>query len=161
MKVVKTDIACTNGVIHVVDAVLMPSMDDIVALADKAGTFKTLLAAAKAAGLAETLMKGGPFTLLAPNDEAFAKLPAGTVEELVKPANKEKLARILKAHLIQGRVFSDQVVTLHQAPTLAGVNVAIENKGKTLTIGGARILATDLQARNGVVHVIDSVILPD
>lgn len=161
VKVVKTDIGCSNGVIHVVDSVLMPAMDDLVTLAQGAGTFKTLIAAAKAAGLAETLMKGGPFTVLAPTDEAFAKLPAGTVESLLLPENKAKLASILKAHVIQGRVYSDQVASLHEAPTLAGVHVGIEKLERGLTIGGARILQVDLEARNGVVHVIDSVILPE
>lgn len=160
-KVVKTDIGCTNGVIHVLDSVLMPAMEDIVTLAQGAGTFKTLIAAAKAAGLAETLMKGGPFTVLAPTDEAFAKLPAGTVESLLLPENKDKLARILKAHVIQGRVYSDQVATLHEAATLAGVHVEIKKLERGLSIGGARILTVDLEAKNGVVHVIDSVIVPE
>jgi len=160
-KVVQTDIACSNGVIHVVDSVLMPATDDLVTLAQKAGTFQTLLTAAKAAGLAETLMKGGPFTMLAPSDAAFDKLPAGTLESLVRPENKEKLARLLKAHVLEGRVFSDQVAALHEAPTLAGVPVAITKQGQGLVVGGARVLAADLQARNGVVHVIDSVIVPD
>lgn len=161
VKVVKTDILCTNGVIHVVDSVLMPAADDLVTLAQKAGTFQTLLTAAKAAGLAETLMKGGPFTLLAPTDEAFARLPAGTVETLLKPENKDKLARILKAHVIEGRVYADQVAGLQEAPTLAGVHLAIEKRGANLVLAGARVVTADVEARNGVVHVIDSVIVPD
>jgi len=161
VKVIKTDIGCSNGVIHVVDSVLMPATDDLVTLAQKAGTFQTLLTAAKAAGLAETLMKGGPFTLLAPSDEAFAKLPAGTVEALLKPENKDKLVRILKAHVIEGRVYSDQVAGLSEAPTLAGVNLPVKKQGASLTLYGAKVSVADLEASNGVVHVIDSVIVPN
>ena len=108
--VVKADIHCSNGIIHVVDQVLLPSGDNIPATADKAGTFKTLLAAAKAAGLVEVLSGDKPLTVFAPTDEAFAKLPAGTVESLLKPENKEKLAAILKFHVVPGRVFSNDVL---------------------------------------------------
>jgi uncharacterized surface protein with fasciclin (FAS1) repeats len=160
VKLVATDIACSNGVIHVLDAVLMPATKNLVELAQGAGTFQTLLAAAQAAGLAETLATGGPFTLLAPNDEAFAKLPKGTLESLLEPANKAKLAGILKAHVIQGRVFSDQVAGLSKAATLGGAELAIQAGEGALRIGGARVLKADLQARNGVVHVIDTVIVP-
>jgi transforming growth factor-beta-induced protein len=160
-RVVTADIACSNGVIHVIDTVLLPPMDDIVALASGAGTFETLLAAAKAAGLAETLATGGPFTVLAPTDEAFAKLPAGTVASLLEPANKEKLAAILKAHVIAGRVFSDQVATLTKADAISGYTLAIRVEGSSIRIGGAKVVKADLQARNGVVHVIDSVIVPE
>jgi uncharacterized surface protein with fasciclin (FAS1) repeats len=160
-RVVTADIACSNGVIHVIDTVLLPPMDDIVALARGAGTFQTLLAAAKAAGLAETLATGGPFTVLAPTDEAFAKLPAGTVASLLEPANKEKLAAILKAHVIQGRVFSDQVATLTKAAAISGYTLPIRVEGSSIRIGGANVVKADLQARNGVVHVIDSVIVPE
>lgn len=160
-RVVKTDIACTNGVIHVIDAVLMPSRVDLVELARGAGTFGTLLAAAQAAGLAETLAQGGPFTILAPTDEAFAKLPQETLAALLRPENKEKLAALLKAHVIPGRVYADQVVKLHEATALSGAKLSIRSEGNTLRIAGAKVLTTDLQARNGVVHVIDTVIVPD
>lgn len=160
-RVVKTDIGCTNGVIHVVDTVLMPSFSNLVELATEAGSFKTLLAAAQAAGLADTLATGGPFTLLAPTDEAFAKLPKETLASLLKPENKDKLAQILKAHVIQGRVFADQVVKLKEATPLAGTKLAIQSEGGTVRIGGAKVLKTDLQAKNGVVHVIDTVIVPN
>jgi uncharacterized surface protein with fasciclin (FAS1) repeats len=145
----------------VIDTVLLPPMDDIVALARGAGTFETLLAAAQAAGLAETLATGGPFTVLAPTDEAFAKLPAATVASLLEPANKEKLAAILKAHVIQGRVFSDQVATLTKAAAISGYTLPIRVEGSSIRIGGAKVVKADLQARNGVVHVIDSVIVPE
>ncbi|MCY2959099.1 MAG: fasciclin domain-containing protein [Planctomycetota bacterium] len=159
-KVTKTDIQCSNGVIHVIDSVILPSSMNLVETASRAGTFKTLLAAATAAGLAETLMKDGPFTILAPTDEAFAKLPAGTVESLLKPENKEKLANILKLHVISGRVFADQVVKMTEAPTLAGRKLTIVANRDGVTIGGAKVTATDIDAKNGVIHVIDTVILP-
>lgn len=160
-RVAATDILCSNGVIHVIDAVLLPAELDLVALAQKAGTFRTLLAAAQAAGLAETLAKDGPFTLLAPTDEAFAKLPKGTLEMLLKPENKDKLATILKAHVIQGRAFADQVGMLKSMHALSGAELAIHPDGDGLRIAGARVLRADLQAKNGVVHVIDTVIVPD
>jgi uncharacterized surface protein with fasciclin (FAS1) repeats len=159
-RVTKTDVACTNGVIHVIDAVLLPSTKNLVELAQGAGTFQTLLAAAQAAGLAETLATGGTFTLLAPTDEAFAKLPQGTLDSLLKPENKEALAGILKAHVLPGRVFSDQVATLSRAKALSGDELAIAVRAGQVSIAGANVLKTDLQARNGVVHVLDAVIVP-
>lgn len=159
-QVVKTDVMASNGVIHVIDRVMMPATGDLVATAAQAGTFRTLLAAAKAAGLAETLSKGGPFTVLAPNDEAFAKLPAGTVESLLQPENKAKLAAILKLHVIEGRAYAAQVVELDELSPLAGGPLSVRADGDRVTIGGARVLATDVQASNGVIHVIDSVLLP-
>ncbi len=160
VRVTKTDIVCSNGVIHVIDAVLMPETKTIVGVADSAGMFKTLLAAAKAAGLVTALEGDGPFTILAPTDEAFAKLPAGTVEGLLKPENKEKLASILKYHVIPGRFYADQVVKLEKAPTLLGREVSIKVEGRKVMVGGANVIKTDIEAKNGVVHVIDSVILP-
>ncbi len=159
-KVTQTDILCSNGVIHVIDAVILPSTANLVETAQKAGTFGTLIAAAKAAGLAETLSKDGPFTILAPTDAAFAKLPKGTVEELLKPENKGKLADILKLHVISGRVYSDAVAGMKEAPTLAGQALAIVKTRDGITIGGAKVSATDIDASNGVIHVIDAVILP-
>ena len=159
-KVVKTDIVCSNGVIHVLDAVVMPASASIVETAQRAGTFQTLLAAAQAAGLAETLAKEGPFTVLAPTDAAFAKLPAGTVESLLKPENKDKLVQILKLHVIPGRVYSESVVKLSEAATLEGRKIPVVAERNTVKIGGATISTTDIDAKNGVVHVIDAVILP-
>jgi uncharacterized surface protein with fasciclin (FAS1) repeats len=160
-NVVKTDIVCSNGVIHVLDSVILPSTKNLVETAQGAGTFGTLIAAAKAAGLADTLAKGGPFTVLAPTDEAFAKLPAGTVENLLKPENKERLAAILKLHVAEGRVYADQVVTLAQVPTLAGRGVAVTAKRDSVQVGQAKVVQTDIEATNGVIHVIDTVILPE
>jgi len=160
-RVVGTDLLCSNGVIHVVDAVLMPAELDLVALAKAAGTFRTLLAAAQAAGLADTLAAGGPFTLLAPTDEAFAKLPAGALERLLKPESKNELAALLKAHVIEGRAFADQVATRKKVHALSGAELAIHADADGLRIAGARVLQADLQAKNGVVHVIDTVLVPD
>lgn len=159
-KVTQTDVLCSNGVIHVIDTVLMPSTKSLVELAQGAGSFQTLLAAAQAAGLAETLATGGPFTVLAPTDEAFARLPKGTLESLLKPENRDELARILKAHVIEGRVYADQVVALSSARALSGTELAIVSRNGKVTIAGANVVQTDLEALNGVVHVIDAVIVP-
>lgn len=159
-KILKTDIGCSNGVIHVIDSVMLP-LPSIAATADKAGTFKTLLAAAKAAGLDDVLANGaGPFTVFAPTDEAFAKLPAGTVESLLKPENKEKLVAILKYHVVAGRTLAKDVVKLTTVKTLNGKEAKISVKDGGAMIDGAKIVATDILAGNGVVHVIDAVILP-
>lgn len=119
-SVVKTDIKCSNGIIHVIDSVILPSSDNIPATAEKAGSFKTLLAAAKAAGLVEVLSGDEPLTVFAPTDEAFAKLPAGTVENLLKPENKKQLAAILTFHVVPGRVFSSDVVANKGLKTVQG-----------------------------------------
>lgn len=158
--VVTTDILCSNGIIHVIDSVILPASDNIVATADKAGAFKTLLAAAKAAGLAEALSGKGPFTVFAPTDEAFAKLPAGTVETLLKPENKSKLAAILKYHVVSGRVYSEDALAAKKAKTLEGPEIHISAAGGQAKINDANLVTTDLDASNGVIHVIDSVILP-
>jgi len=158
--VAKADIHCSNGIIHVVDEVLLPSGDNIPATADKAGTFKTLLAAAKAAGLVEVLAGDKPLTVFAPTDEAFAKLPAGTVESLLKPENKEKLATILKFHVVPGRVFSNDVLSRKELKTVQGGMLTAAVKNGVATINGAALVATDIDASNGVIHVIDSVMLP-
>ena len=159
-NVVKTDIECTNGTIHVIDSVILPASDTIPAVADKAGAFKTLLAAAKAAGLVDALSAPGPITVFAPTDEAFAKLPAGTVESLLKPENKQKLADILKYHVVPGRVYSDDALKAKEAKTLQGSGIKISANDKGAFINDARLLKTDINASNGVIHVIDSVILP-
>ena len=159
-RVVKTDIACSNGTIHVIDQVILPATENIVATAQKAGDFKTLLAAAKAAGLVEALNGEGPFTVFAPTDEAFAKLPKGTVESLLKPENKTKLAAILKYHVVDGRVYSTDAVAAGKAQTLQGDAISIAVKGSTAMVNNAKLLTTDLDASNGVIHVIDAVLLP-
>jgi len=158
--IVKTDIQCSNGVIHVIDAVMMPTKSDIVDVAAAAGSFKTLLAAAKAAGLVDTLKSKGPLTVLAPTDAAFAKLPAGTVENLLKPENKAQLAKILTYHVVPGRAFAKDVGAAKQVKSVEGSPIKITaTKGKVMA-NEATIVATDINASNGVVHVIDRVILP-
>ena len=158
--VAKADVMAKNGVIHVINQVLMPTDKSIVDVAVGAGKFATLIAAAKAAGLAETLATGGPFTVFAPTDEAFAKLPAGTVEGLLKPENKDKLAGILKLHVLAGRVDSIGAASVKEATNLQGTKLAIVSGHEGLTVGGAKVVAADINASNGLIHVIDSVILP-
>lgn len=159
-RVVSTDIKASNGLIHVIDAVILPSSDNIVTTAANAKTFGTLLTAATKAGLAETLADGGPFTVFAPTDEAFAKLPAGTVENLLKPENRDELAKILKYHVVSGRVFSDDAIAAGQAKTLAGQKIKVTNGAGQVMINDARVVLANLDASNGVIHVIDKVILP-
>jgi transforming growth factor-beta-induced protein len=158
--VVTADIKCANGVIHVIDQVVLPEQQNIVQVAAGAKTFNTLLTAATKAGLAEALQSDGPFTVFAPTDEAFAKLPAGTLENLLKPENKEQLAKIIKYHVLSGRVYSPAAMKANDAGTLAGQDVRFSRKNDALYIDNARILATDIDAANGVIHVIDAVILP-
>ena len=129
-------------------------------LPKKAGSFSTLLAAVKAAGLADVLMGEGPFTVFAPTDEAFAALPAGTVESLLEPQNLEQLQTILKYHVVSGRVFSDAVVKLSSAQTLAGESIDISTKDGGVMLNNANVVATDIDASNGVIHVIGAVLLP-
>ncbi len=159
-NVVKTDIMTSNGVIHVIDTVIMPSTKNIVQTADEAGSFGTLLAAAKAAGLAEALMGDGPFTVFAPTDEAFEAL-GSSVSELLKPENKSKLQAILKYHVVPGRVFARDAVSAGAAETLEGGSVVIGIDNGRLTVNGADIVATDIDASNGVIHVIDGVLMPE
>jgi uncharacterized surface protein with fasciclin (FAS1) repeats len=158
--VLKADIACSNGVIHVVDQVLLPATDNIPTTAAKAERFTTLLAAAKAAGLVEALSAEGPLTVFAPTDEAFAKLPAGTVETLLKPENKAKLVSILTYHVVPGRVYSTAALAAGKAKTLQGQSVSIAVKNGSAMVNNAKLIATDLDASNGVIHVIDTVIMP-
>jgi uncharacterized surface protein with fasciclin (FAS1) repeats len=133
---------------------------DIVDTAVAAGSFNTLAAALKAAGLVETLKGKGPFTVFAPTDEAFAKLPAGTVENLLKPENKAKLASILTYHVVSGAVSSGEVVKMTSAKTVQGQSVKISAKDGVVMIDSAKVVKADVMASNGVIHVIDSVILP-
>lgn len=133
---------------------------DIVDTAAKAGTFNTLLAAAKAAGLVDALKGDGPLTVFAPTDEAFAALPEGTVESLLKPENKEQLKQVLLYHVVSGKVMAEQAVKLESAPTLAGVDLTLMVKDGTLMIDNASVVAADVMASNGVIHVIDAVLIP-
>ena len=125
-----------------------------------AGEFKTLVAAIKAADLLNTLKEPGPFTVFAPTDEAFAKLPPSTLESLLKPENKAQLQRILKYHVVAGKVKASEVVKLDSAKTLEGESVKIQSLNGGVTVDRARITKADIEASNGVIHVIDSVLLP-
>jgi uncharacterized surface protein with fasciclin (FAS1) repeats len=133
---------------------------DIVDTAVAAGSFKTLVAALKAADLVDTLKGAGPFTVFAPTDEAFAKLPAGTVETLLKPENKAKLIAILTYHVVPGKVMAKDVVKLTEAKTVQGSAVKIHVDGEKVKVDDANVVKTDIDCSNGVIHVIDAVILP-
>jgi uncharacterized surface protein with fasciclin (FAS1) repeats len=136
------------------------SNKDIVDTAVAAGDFKTLAAALQAAGLVDTLKGAGPFTVFAPTDEAFAKLPAGTVESLLKPENKQKLISILTYHVVAGKVMANDVVKLHEAKTVNGQDVKIMVDGGNVMVNNANVVKTDILCSNGVIHVIDAVLLP-
>ena len=143
-----------------IDSVILPADKDIVDTAVAAGSFKTLAATLTAAGLVETLKGEGSFTVFAPTDEAFAKLPAGTVESLLLPENKEKLIAVLTYHVVSGKVLASDVVKLKSARTVNGKEAMIKVSDKGAMVDAAKVVATDIEASNGVIHVIDSVILP-
>jgi uncharacterized surface protein with fasciclin (FAS1) repeats len=160
-KVVTTDIHCTNGVIHVIDQVMLPSLQNVVEIAAGNESFKTLVAAVTAAELVEVLSGEGPFTIFAPTDAAFAKLPAGTVENLLQPENRDQLVSILKHHVVSGRVYSDQALEAGEAETLLGRKVHVRATRDGVRVGAAKLLSTDIQGTNGVIHVVDTVLLPE
>ncbi|MGZ0167236.1 MAG: fasciclin domain-containing protein [Planctomycetales bacterium] len=159
-KVVAVDIECSNGVIHVIDSVILPSSKNISETADKAGTFKTLLAAAKAAKLVGALSGDKPLTVFAPTDEAFARLPEGTVASLLKPENIQQLKQLLLYHVVEGRVYSDQALKLDEAKTLGGSSIQISARKGGAFINDSKLTAIDIEASNGVIHVIDNVLMP-
>lgn len=132
---------------------------DIVVTAVEAGSFGTLVAAVQAAGLVETLKGEGPFTVFAPTDEAFAALPAGTVEDLLKPENKDKLTAILTYHVVPGKVMSTDLTNGMKAATAQGGEVTIMTEGGVM-VDNANVVSADIEASNGVIHVIDAVIMP-
>lgn len=132
---------------------------DIVAVASNAGNFTTLVAAVKAAGLVETLQGPGPFTVFAPTDEAFAKLPKGTVDNLLKPENRTKLASILTYHVVAGKVMAADVKTM-KAKTVNGQTLDVQVSDGKVTVDKAKVTKTDIAASNGVIHVIDAVVMP-
>ena len=141
-------------------AIATVNASDIVDVASKAGKFKLLLTAATEAGLVDALKSKGPLTVLAPTDEAFGKLPKGALEDLLKPVNKDKLASILKYHVISGKVDARKVASLESATTLLGKDVSIGINNGRLTVGTANVIGTDIMASNGIIHVIDQVLLP-
>ena len=133
---------------------------DIVDAAVAAGSFTTLVAAVTAAGLVDTLKSGGPFTVFAPSDDAFAALPAGTVDELVKPENKAKLTAILLLHVIPGKVMAADVVGQVMDPATAGGTTVHVDGTNGVTVDAAKVVTADIECSNGVIHVIDTVLLP-
>lgn len=166
-QVIITDIETSNGVIHVIDAVILPPSDEeaesntIVDIAVADGRFTTLVAALQAAELVETLSGEGPFTVFAPTDDAFAALPAGTVEDLLLPENKQALTDILLYHVVSGKVMAADVVGLTSATTVLGKDLTITvTDGKVFLNDTVEVIITDIEASNGVIHVIDAVLLP-
>ena len=144
----------------VVGATNVRAADDIVDTAVKAGSFETLVTALKAAGLVETLKGAGPFTVFAPNDEAFAKLPKGTVEDLLKPENKAKLSSILTYHVVSGKVMSKEIAgKTTTAKSVEGSEISIDAT-KDVMVDKAKVIKADIETSNGVIHVIDAVIMP-
>ncbi|MDE1336117.1 fasciclin domain-containing protein [Vibrio aestuarianus] len=133
---------------------------DVVDVAVENGSFNTLVTAVKAAGLVDTLKGEGPFTIFAPTDEAFAKLPNVTVETLLQPENKDKLVSILTYHVVSGKVMAADVITMDNARTIQGQMVKITLDGDSVMINNANVVAADVKASNGVIHVIDTVLLP-
>ena len=163
VQVIITDVEASNGVIHVIDSVLLPpaKLSDIVDTAVADGRFTTLAAALGAAELVDTLKGEGPFTVFAPTDDAFAKLPEGTVASLLLPENLEQLKSILLYHVVSGKVMASDVVTLTSADTVLGDSVTIKvEDGKVYLNDTVQVIITDVEASNGVIHVIDSVLLP-
>lgn len=180
--VTAADVIASNGVIHVIDKVLLPTDapqeaaaaapavvpaslpsggPDLVETAVSAGSFNTLVAAVQAAGLVDTLKGDGPFTVFAPTDEAFAKLPAGTVESLLLPENKAQLTEILTYHVVPGAVTAGQLAGKRLAPdTVQGRPLAINATSNAVMVNDAHVVSADVLASNGVIHVVDRVILP-
>lgn len=155
----RTYLALTAAVLMAGPAFAGGHSKDIVDTAIGAGSFGTLVAAVQAAGLVDTLKGEGPFTVFAPTDEAFAKLPAGTVEDLLKPENKDKLIAILTYHVVAGKVMSTDLSNGMKAATVQGGEITIMTEGG-VKVDDANVVTADIEASNGVIHVIDSVILP-
>ncbi len=154
-----TALVATSSFLGLAYADTKPADKDIVAVAAGNGSFNTLVAAVKAAGLVETLQGTGPFTVFAPTDEAFAKLPKGTVEDLLKPENKAKLVAILTYHVVAGKVMAADVKTM-KAKTVNGQSLDVKVADGVVTVDNAKVVKTDVAASNGVIHVIDTVVLP-
>lgn len=166
-KVTSADITASNGVIHVVDTVLVPeekkaeaAKPDLVETAAKAGNFTTLAKVLGEAGLVDTLKGPGPYTVFAPSDEAFAKVPKATLDGLLK--DKDKLGNVLKYHVVEGKVMASDVAKMMAAKTLQGgeIKVKTDAKGAVTLDGKVKVVKADLEAGNGVIHVIDAVLMP-
>ncbi|MBT2131091.1 fasciclin domain-containing protein [Aliiroseovarius lamellibrachiae] len=154
-------VALTLGLAPIAACTSYAGGADIVDTAVSAGNFSTLAAALEAADLVDTLKGDGPFTVFAPTDAAFAALPAGTVETLLKPENKDQLTAILTYHVVPGKVMSGDVVNLSSATTVNGADVAVTVMNGKVMINGATVTAVDVAASNGVIHVIDTVLIPN
>ena len=160
MKKMLKSVAAAVAVTMLAGGVAQAAEKNIVETAVAAGSFTTLAKALQAAGLVDTLTGKGPFTVFAPTDEAFAKLPAGTIEELLKPENKAKLVAILTYHVVPGKVMASQVTGLKSAKTVNGQSVTISVMDGGVMIDNAHVVKTDIATSNGVIHVIDTVLLP-
>ena len=160
----KTMLAFTSlalvGIMAVVSPARAQQTKDIVDTAVAAGSFTTLAKALTAADLVATLKGPGPFTVFAPTDEAFAELPAGTVENLLRPESKAMLRRVLMYHVVPGKVMAADVVTISSAKAVSGDMLSIKVNGGTVMVDQARVVKTDIAASNGVIHVVDTVLLP-
>ncbi|MRS04682.1 fasciclin domain-containing protein, partial [bacterium] len=163
-EVIITDIEASNGIIHVIDTVILPPAEeqamDIVDTAIADGRFTTLVAAVQAAGLVDTLKGEGPFTVFAPTDDAFAKLPSGTIDELLKAENKQQLTDILLYHVMAGKVMAESVTDGLIADSALGTSLFFKLDMGNAYVNEAQIIITDIETSNGVIHVIDTVILP-
>jgi transforming growth factor-beta-induced protein len=158
-EIILTDIEASNGVIHVIDAVILPETRDIVDIAVEDGRFQTLVAAVQAAGLVEALKAEGPLTVFAPTDDAFAALPEGTVEALLDDI--PTLTNILLYHVVEGKVMAADLVEMSEAETLLDESLSIVVEDGKVMIDGAQVIITDIEASNGVIHVIDAVMIPE
>jgi transforming growth factor-beta-induced protein len=167
-NVVKADVDAKNGVIHVIDKVLLPpdlmpatpvATQTVVEIAAGNPSFSTLVTAVKAAGLAETLSGKGPFTVFAPTNEAFAALPKGTLEKLLKPENRDLLKKVLTYHVVSGDLMAKDLRS-GKVTTVAGSPVTVQVGHSSVTVNNATVVKADIDAKNGVVHVIDKVLLP-
>ena len=161
-ELIDADVKASNGVIHVIDSVLLPPApkNDIASVAKSAGQFKTLLAAIDAAGLSDALSGDSPITVFAPTDAAFKALPKGTVESLLKPENREKLVAILSLHAVKGKVSAGDALNAKSAKSLSGGTLEFGIVDGTFKVNGVTIVKTDIECDNGVIHVIDAVLLP-
>lgn len=154
------DILCTNGVIHVIDEVLLPSLIDIIDTASAAGNFTALETALISTGLDAALRTEGPFTVFAPDDLAFSTLPAGLLTRLLIPGNNRVLSKILLFHVVPGRLFAEDVIAAGQLTTLNGDQLTVTVVGNDAFVNGVKIVATDLQTDNGNIHIIENVLIP-
>jgi len=157
--IVATDVKASNGVIHVIDSVILPSSSNLVQTAKEA-KFNTLARLVEAAGLGSVLTGKDSLTVFAPTDAAFAKLPPETLAMLMKPENKAELVKILTFHVVPGRVYSDQAIAAKSAATVQGGKISIVEKDGSVTVNGAKVVKANVDASNGVIHVIDAVLLP-